>query len=107
MVTKMDREDRAKQFTPFAALKGYPEALKLEEQVRMPQPELCEEYQEELNRKLCRLQRGDVVTVNYYRSQSCRRLTGTVERVDRTARILIVGDTKIPFDRLYRISEEV
>lgn len=25
--TKMSREERAKQFMPFAALKGYPEAL--------------------------------------------------------------------------------
>ncbi len=32
---KMPREERAKQFLPFAALKGYPEALrKKEEEVR-------------------------------------------------------------------------
>lgn len=29
---KMDREERAKQFMPFAALKGYPEALRKKEQ---------------------------------------------------------------------------
>ena len=28
---KMCREDRAKQFMPFAALKGYPEALRKKE----------------------------------------------------------------------------
>lgn len=28
---KMSREDRAKQFVPFAALKGYPEALRKKE----------------------------------------------------------------------------
>lgn len=28
---KMSREDRAKQFMPFAALKGYPEALRRKE----------------------------------------------------------------------------
>ena len=28
---KMSREDRAKQFMPFAALKGYPEALRKKE----------------------------------------------------------------------------
>ena len=28
---KMNREDRAKQFMPFAALKGYPEALRKKE----------------------------------------------------------------------------
>ena len=29
---KMDREERAKQFMPFAALKGYTEALRKKEQ---------------------------------------------------------------------------
>ena len=28
---RMNREDRAKQFMPFAALKGYPEALRKRE----------------------------------------------------------------------------
>ena len=30
--TKMSREDRAQQFMPFAALKGYPEALRKKEE---------------------------------------------------------------------------
>ena len=30
---KMAREDRAKQFMPFAALKGYPEALRRKEEL--------------------------------------------------------------------------
>lgn len=30
---KMTREERAKQFMPFAALKGYPEALRRAEQL--------------------------------------------------------------------------
>ncbi|MFR3391235.1 MAG: hypothetical protein ACLTT1_12025 [[Clostridium] scindens] len=33
MENKMSREDRAKQFMPFAALKGYPEALRKKEKV--------------------------------------------------------------------------
>ena len=43
MRTRMDRENRAKQFMPFAALKGYPEALRSVEQVWEPQTELSEE----------------------------------------------------------------
>ena len=48
MVSKMNREERAKQFMPFAALKGYPEALRKKEKVVVPKKELSEEYQEEL-----------------------------------------------------------
>ena len=32
----MSREDRAKQFMPFAALKGYPEALRKKEKAALP-----------------------------------------------------------------------
>ena len=42
MRTRMDRENRAKQFMPFAALKGYPEALRSVEQVWEPQTVLSE-----------------------------------------------------------------
>ena len=104
MITRMDREDRAKQFAPFAALKGYPEALKKEEKIRMPQMELCEEYQEELDRKLRQLECGDLVTVEYYRSDGYYQLTGVVEKLDKAARVLQVSSTKILFDRLYRIA---
>lgn len=48
---KMSREMRAKQFQPFAALKGYSEALKKKEKVIEPRVEFSEEYQEELDRK--------------------------------------------------------
>ena len=33
---KMSREDRAKQFMPFAALKGYPEAMRKKEKEALP-----------------------------------------------------------------------
>ena len=44
--TKMSREERAKQFMPFAALKGYPEALQKKEKIVVPKVELSEDYQE-------------------------------------------------------------
>ena len=43
MVYKMSREDRAKQFMPFAALKGYSEALRKKERIIVPRRELSEE----------------------------------------------------------------
>ena len=33
---KMSREDRAKQFMPFAAVKGYPEAMRKKEKEALP-----------------------------------------------------------------------
>ena len=39
----MPIEDRAKQFMPFAALKGLPEALAAREKIIVPRAELSEE----------------------------------------------------------------
>lgn len=44
---KMPIEDRAKQFMPFAALKGLPDALAAKEKITVPKTELSEEMAEE------------------------------------------------------------
>ena len=49
---KMSVQDRAKQFLPFAALKGLPEALAEKERVVVPKIILTEDMSEELNRKM-------------------------------------------------------
>ena len=41
-------ENRAKQFMPFAALKGYEAALRAKEKIVVPKMELSEEKKEEL-----------------------------------------------------------
>lgn len=48
----MSREERAKQFFPFAALKGYPAALRRKEKIVVPKVEFSEDYQERLDGKL-------------------------------------------------------
>ena len=48
--------DRAKQFMPFASLKGYYEMTRKREHIREPRRELSEDSAEELNRKLCAVQ---------------------------------------------------
>ena len=63
---KMPREDRAKQFMPFAALKGFQEMLKEKERIVVPRMELSEEQKEELDRKLQMLKQNDIVTVVYF-----------------------------------------
>ena len=40
---KMDRADRAKQFMPFDALKGFREALEEKERLHVPERELVKE----------------------------------------------------------------
>lgn len=106
MVYKMSQEDRAKQFMPFAALKGYPEALRKKEKIIVPKMDFSEEYQEELDRKLRQVQKNDIITVVYYCKDEYLKLTGMVSRIDETARILKIVNTRIPFDDLCDISRE-
>lgn len=59
--SKMSRADRAKQFMPFAALKGYHEALRRKEKVVVPTAEVSEEYAEVLDRKPRQVKKNDIM----------------------------------------------
>lgn len=101
--SKMSREERAKQFMPFAALKGYPDALRKKEKTVVPKTELSDEYKEELDRKLKLVKKNGIVTVVYYERGEYLQMTGMVSRLDETARILKIVNVKIPFDNIYDI----
>ena len=103
---KMSREDRAKQFMPFAALKGYPEALQKKEKIVVPKVEVTEEYAEVLDRKLRNVKKNDIITVIYYSNQEYLKKTGMVSRIDETARVLKIVNTRIHFDDIYDIISE-
>lgn len=103
MVYKMSREDRAKQFIPFAALKGYSEALRKKERIIVPRRELSEEYGEELDRKLRQVQEGEMISVVYYCRGEYVRLTGKVAKIDKEARMIRIVNEKIAFDDLYAL----
>ena len=104
MRVKMDRADRAKQFMPFAALKGYEEALRLKEKIVVERVELSEERKDELDRTLRQVMRGDMITVTYYHEGEYLQMTGLVARIDATARMLKVVNTKIAFADICQIA---
>ncbi len=102
---KMSREDRAKQFMPFAALKGYPEALRAKEKIVVSKAEISEEYAEILDQKLRQIQKQDIVTVIYFCDHEYLKKTGMVSRIDETARVIKIVNTKISFDDIYDIEK--
>ena len=103
----MSREDRAKQFMPFAALKGYPDALRRKEKIVVERQELSDEYKEELDYQLRKIQKNDMVTVVYYCKGEYLKVTGMVSRIDETARVLKIVNTRISFEDLYEISRDL
>lgn len=95
---KMDRENRAKQFMPFDALKGLREALAEKERIIVPKHDMSEEQKEEINLKLSQVRKRDVITVEFFKIIEYVQLTGIVEQVDDINRKLVVVNTKIPFE---------
>lgn len=100
-------ENRAKQFMPFAALKGYEEALRAKEKVVVEKIELSEEKKSELDYKIQQIQKNDMITVVYFLKDEYIKLEGMVSRLDTDARILKIVNTKIPFEDIYDISGDV
>lgn len=101
---KMPIEDRAKQFMPFAALKGLPDALAAKEKITVPKAELSEEMAEELDHRMHELSKGKIATVVYFHKDEYIKITGMVARIDETSRLLQIVNTKIPFDDILEIT---
>lgn len=97
-VGKMDPENRAKQFLPFAALKGLPEALAKKEKIVIEKMELSPEALEELDYKFQKVTKGKIVTVIHYCKGEYIKTTGMVARIDETSRVLQVVNQKILWD---------
>lgn len=100
---QMDRSNRAKQFMPFDALKGFREALQEKERILVPKRELSEEQREELDYQLRQIRKMDMVTVEYFQDGEYVQMTGIVTRIDETSRILKVVNTKIAFGDIFAI----
>jgi len=103
---KIKMENRAKQFVPFAALKGYDEALRAKEKIVVEKIELSEEKKAELDYKIQQIQKNDMVTVVYFLKDEYIKLEGMVSRIDIDARVLKIVNTKIPFDDIYDLLGE-
>lgn len=106
MEAKMSHEMRAKQFMPFAALKGYNEALRKKEKIIVPKAELSEEYKAELDRKFKQVKKNDIITVLYYEKGEYLKKTGMISKIDENARFIKIVNTKIALDDIWDIASE-
>ena len=97
-------ENRAKQFMPFAALKGYEEALRAKEKIVVEKIELSEEKKAELDYKIQQIQKNDIVTVVYFLKDEYIKVEGMVSRLDRNAKVLKIVNTRNPFEDIYELS---
>ena len=103
---KMDRAERAKQFMPFDALKGFREALEEKERIVVPKRELSEEQKEELNLKMRQVRKGDIITVEYFHDGEYVQVTGMVSGIDEVGRVIKIVNTKIEMEDIVEVRRE-
>lgn len=110
---RMPWQDRAAQFSPFAALTGYEAALKETARLTDRFIELDEDRKQEIDRRLFYLQqhREEQIPVKiiYFipdarkEGGSYRTMEGYVRKIEETSRSIWIKGIEIPIDRIYQI----
>ena len=95
---KMSRQERAKQFAPFDALKGLKEAIMIKEfeHEKISKNEMSEEQVKIISDVLLNLQKNDEVEIEFYRDGHIVRLVGKAQ-VEPLEGVLKVGSFVIDF----------
>ena len=97
---RMPRQNRAKIFAPYDALKGFEETVHAKDRIFVYRAELSEEVQEQLDLRLRRLRRNDRVTVTWFRLcpesgdpalGEYETASGAVTGIDPVRRCLLLG----------------
>ena len=108
----MSMTDRAAQFSPFAALSGYGEAVEETERLTSERVILDEDAKKDINAKLQIIERDNPeVTITYFVTDPVKDggmyfpVTGYVRKIDVNRQKLIMEDeTVISFEDIFDIS---
>ncbi len=114
----MSPESRAAQFSPFAALTGYDDAVRETSRLTDRRIDLSDEDKESISDRLTFLQSrlGDnpIVNITYFQKDvhkaggSYCTFTGSVKRLDEFQRVIIMTDgSKIPIDDIILVEGEI
>lgn len=121
---RMTTLNRAKIFSPFAALRGYDEEIADQDRVQrlVPKADLTDEDKDKLSDRLLQVKKGMTITIRYFHADTVyaplgayEMLTGTVAKVDpvyreiniRTGTATALEKTPpvtIPFDDLVQVT---
>lgn len=99
-----DKASRAKQFLPFAALKGYYEEIRERSRVIEPRRERTDDENNHLSETINQLKKGMMVKIKYYHEDAYETLEGLITHIDLTFRTVTIVKTKLALDDLYEIS---
>ena len=102
---KMSREERAKQFLPFSAVRGLEEALEMKRQelfVDAPHV-LLSDAEEEINDTLKSTVKGDVIEVEYFDGVKNTLVKGFVDYIKEKECVISVEGKTIKFEIIGKV----
>lgn len=94
---------RAKQFLPYASLRGFDAVVAQKRHIKSPRRELGQDAAEELSEKLLALSRGAWVLVTYYSVDSYVTRRAEFKRIDPISKTISFSDFEIPIAELFSI----
>jgi len=92
------KAERAKIFMPFAALKGFEEALREKEKIVVKKRNLSDEEIEILNQNMTKLQKGQMIKIVYFDHGEYLEKQGLVSHIDKVLGNITVVNTNIKFE---------
>jgi hypothetical protein len=101
-----EKVSRAKQFLPFATLKGYYDQIRERQRIIEPRRDLSEEENLLLSHKVTQVKKGMMIKIKYYHEDAYETFEGIVTHIDLVFRSVTLVKTKISLDDIYEISGE-
>ena len=96
--------DRAVQFMPFDALKGFREALEKVEKFSEDKKEFSDDYFYVLNQKINKLKIGEKVLIKHYYELEYVETIDVIKKIDKVYKKLYLLNSVIEFDYIVEVN---
>ena len=112
---RMPRQNRAKIFAPYDALKPFEKTVHAKETVYARRVELSDYAQEQLDQRLRLLRRGDTVSVTWFQYKGVTKTCetglyvtseGQISKIDHVYHVLHLGKQRIPIPEILELRGE-
>lgn len=94
-MAKMTNLERAKQFLPFNALKGYYTLLEEKKKIKEERKILSADEYERLEREFVKIKIGSIIKVKYYLNDHYENIEGMVSKIDLVFKKIQIVKTEI------------
>ena len=98
---RYSKTERARQFRPFAALKGYDALLREQERIEIPRRLPSEEKAARLSKCLNQLCVGSNVEIVHYGTNAYLHTQGRIKSIDFVFRKLAIGKETVKFEDIF------